>query len=313
MKGYKVFNPDWTCRGFQYAVGETYERSPNISVCERGFHFCERAADCFNFYSFDPKNKVAEVEALGTVLTEGDKSCTDKIKIVRELTWEEVLRLVNTGLSCTGLQNSGNRNSGNGNSGNGNSGDGNSGDWNSGDWNSGDWNSGDWNSGNGNSGNWNSGDWNSGNGNSGNGNSGNGNSGDWNSGNWNSGNGNSGNWNKTDFSNGCFNTFEPKIYMFNRPTDWTYRDWINSEAFDLFRRIDDRPLIWIDFCDMTEEEKAAHKEAETTGGYLKKVDTSDCVRVWWAKLTKSEKAVIKALPNFDAKIFKEITGIEVEE
>ena len=253
MKGYKVFNPDWTCRGFQYAVGETYERSPNISVCERGFHFCERAADCFNFYSFDPKNKVAEVEALGTVLTEGDKSCTDKIKIVRELTWEEVLRLVNTGLSCTGLQNSGNRNSGNGNSGNGNSGD-----WNSGNWNSGD-------------------------------------------------------WNKTDFSNGCFNTFEPKIYMFNRPTDWTYRDWINSEAFDLFRRIDDRPLIWIDFCDMTEEEKAAHKEAETTGGYLKKVDTSDCVRVWWAKLTKSEKAVIKALPNFDPKIFKEITGIEVEE
>lgn len=25
MKGYKVFNPDWTCRGFQYSVGETFE------------------------------------------------------------------------------------------------------------------------------------------------------------------------------------------------------------------------------------------------------------------------------------------------
>lgn len=24
MKGYKVFNSDWTCRGFQYNVGEIY-------------------------------------------------------------------------------------------------------------------------------------------------------------------------------------------------------------------------------------------------------------------------------------------------
>ena len=25
VKGFKVFNPDWTCRGFQYEVGKTYE------------------------------------------------------------------------------------------------------------------------------------------------------------------------------------------------------------------------------------------------------------------------------------------------
>ena len=25
VKGYKVFDPDWTCRGFQYQVGECYE------------------------------------------------------------------------------------------------------------------------------------------------------------------------------------------------------------------------------------------------------------------------------------------------
>lgn len=25
VRGYKVFNPDWTCRGFQYKVGEAFE------------------------------------------------------------------------------------------------------------------------------------------------------------------------------------------------------------------------------------------------------------------------------------------------
>ena len=25
VRGFKVFNPDWTCRGFQYEVGKTYE------------------------------------------------------------------------------------------------------------------------------------------------------------------------------------------------------------------------------------------------------------------------------------------------
>jgi hypothetical protein len=45
MKAYKVFNSDWTCRGFQYQVGETYEEKVNPSVCDRGFHFCKKLAD----------------------------------------------------------------------------------------------------------------------------------------------------------------------------------------------------------------------------------------------------------------------------
>ena len=135
VKGFKVFNPYWTCRGFQYEVGKTYEENVKPSVCDRGFHFCKQAKDCFNYYTFDPNNKVAEVIALGEVAEEGDKCCTNKIQIVREISWEEVLTIVNTGKACTGLCNSGNRNSGNRNSG----------DWNSGDCNSGNRNSGDWN------------------------------------------------------------------------------------------------------------------------------------------------------------------------
>ena len=99
MKGFKVFNPDWTCRGFQFEVGKIYEEDVKPMVCDRGFHFCEKAADCFDFYSFNPENKVAEVEALGEVDSDGKKSCTDKIHIIRELTWHEVLDLVNSGIA----------------------------------------------------------------------------------------------------------------------------------------------------------------------------------------------------------------------
>ena len=152
VKGYKVFNPNWTCRGFQYEVGKTFEENVIPECCEVGFHFCIKASDCFNYYSFDPENKVAEVTALGDVDCEHEdsKCATNKIRIDRELSWQEVLEIVNTGKGCTGLCNSGNRNSGDCNSG-----DCNSGDCNSGDWNSGNRNSGDWNSGNRNSGDWN--------------------------------------------------------------------------------------------------------------------------------------------------------------
>ena len=287
VKGYKVFNPDWTCKGKQYTCPGTFEEDVNPSVCNVGMYFCKNAADCFRYYDFDPNNHVAEVIAHGTVAEGEDKCATNKLEIVREIPWAEVLEIVNTGKACTGRCNSGNRNSGNRNSG----------DWNSGNWNSGNWNSGDWNSGNRNSGNRNSGDWNSGNRNSGNRNSG-----DW----------NSGDWNKTSFSNGCFNTVSPKIYMFNKPTDWTLEHWLNCRARYLLNQIDDCPLEYVWFDSMTDEEKAAHPEAKTTGGYLKERTTADNARKWWAGLSADDRNIIFSLPNFDAAIFKEITGIDVD-
>ena len=321
VKGYKVFNSDWTCLGKQYSCPGTFEESVSPSVCNAGMHFCKNAADCFRYYDFDPNSHVAEVIAHGTV-AEGDNKCaTNKLEIVREIPWAEVLEIVNTGKSCTGRCNSGNcnsgnwnsgdRNSGNWNSGNRNSGNCNSGNRNSGDSNSGNWNSGNRNSGNRNSGNWNSGDWNSGNWNSGNRNSGNWNSGNCNSGNRNSGNWNSGDWNTTSFSNGCFNTVSPKIYMFNKPTDWTFEQWFNCRARRLLNEIDDCPLEYVYLSDMTDEEKAAHPEAETTGGYLKERTMADNARKWWEGLSADDRNVILSLPNFDAAIFKEITGIDV--
>ena len=296
VKGYKVFNSDWTCRGKQYSCPGIFEEFVSPSVCNVGMHFCKNAADCFRYYDFDPNNHVAEVIAHGTVVEGENKCATNKLEIVREIPWAEVLEVVNTGKDCTGRCNSGNCNSG---------------DWNSGNWNSGNCNSGDWNSGNCNSGDWNSGNRNSGNSNSGNCNSGNWNSGNCNSGNWNSGDWNSGDWNATSFSNGCFNTVSPKIYMFNKPTDWTFERWFNCRARRLLSDIDDCQLEYVYLSDMTDEEKAAHPEAETTGGYLKERTTADNARKWWAGLSADDRNVILSLPNFDSAIFKEITGVDV--
>ena len=48
MKGYKAFNNDMTCRGFQYKVGKTYEMAKKPIPCKQGFHFCKSIADYFN-------------------------------------------------------------------------------------------------------------------------------------------------------------------------------------------------------------------------------------------------------------------------
>ncbi len=139
MKGYKVFSPEFKCRDFQFEENKEYKHKGAIEVCASGFHFCIKANDCFNYYSFDSNNIVCEVEALGKTQTHDSDSkvVTDHIKIGRRLTWHEVLQACNDGKDNTGRRNSGNCNSG----------DSNSGDWNSGNWNSGNWNSGDSNSG----------------------------------------------------------------------------------------------------------------------------------------------------------------------
>lgn len=275
IKGYKVFNPDWTCKGFQYKVGETFTHNGNIKMYVEGFHFCRKASDCFNYYNFNGNNKVAEVEAIGLVETRGSTSVTDKIKIVREIEWQELLTIVNEGKDCTGLCNSDNGNIGNCNSGSYNRGDCNTGDWNTGDWNTGNCNRGDFNTGD-----------------------------------WNRGNRNSGDWNSTNFSTGFFNSKQQPIYMFNQPTNMKRDEICNLKGLQILEQ-NYVGSLWIYSENMSVEEKAAHPEHETTGGYLKTIDFKTACKMMWAKLNDDEKSAVKELPNFDAEVFEEITGINV--
>ena len=101
--------------------------------------------------------------------------------------------------------------------------------------------------------------------------------------------------------------------MFNKPSEITYRDWVSSGARYLLNQIPKDVVEWIWSGDMTDEEKAAHPEHETTGGYLKVLDESECSQIWWDGLTNSQKEIIKSMPNFNESIFEEITGIKVDE
>ena len=179
MEGYKVFEPDWTCRGFQYEVGKTFEEDVTPSCCNRGFHFCKELKDCFNYYPFNPDNKVAKVIALGEIDEESDDS-----------------------KCCT-------------------------------------------------------------------------------------------------------------IFLFNKPSDWTYRDWLNSDARYLLNQIPRNVVDWIWSDDMTDEEKEQHPEYEVVGGYLKILDESECGQLWWDSLSERYKNIIKAMPNFDKEIFEDVTGIKI--
>ena len=291
MKGYKVFNSDWTCRGYQYEIGKTYEIAESPKCCKVGFHFCEKLADCFNYYSFDPNNKVAEIEAIGEIHFDdtNSKCCTNKIVILKELKWSEVLDMCNTGKGNSGNCNSGTYNSGYHNSGNYNTGNYNTGNDNTGDYNTGNCNSGDYNSGYHNSGNYKTGDYNTGNCNNG----------DYNSGNYNS---------------GICNTNSPKVRMFNHETEFDF----NDEAIVRFRQIVfDCPQSYkysdfIDKSKMSEEEIMEHPECETIGGYNKIVIVEADKQKWWDEdVSDDDKEFIKSLPYFDADIFYECVGVRV--
>lgn len=297
------------CLGFQYEVGKSFEMVEFPICCVTGFHFCINLAECFNYYTFNSQNKVAEIEAYGEIDTNDNrKYCTNKIKIVRELSWEEVLKLTNTGIKNNGYANTGDNNDGYGNAGSSNLGDGNTGRHNNGRFNSESFNIGDANTGSHNRGYGNAGSYNTGNRNTGYSNIG-----DRNTGNFNYGDNNVGDWNSSSFSTGVFNTDEeePKIFMFNKPSNMTLWDWQGCDAKYIMSHCPYKSVEWIPEYNMSYKEKKDNPSYEFTGGYLKVEEPKHSPQIWWNNLPQMKKNIVMSLPNFDADIFKKITGIEV--
>ena len=89
IKGYKGFNKDMTCRGKQYKENTTYEED-GTEICEAGMmHFCENPYDVLDYYPLVNEDgdisDFAEVEAVGEVKKDGNKSETNKLHIGAKL------------------------------------------------------------------------------------------------------------------------------------------------------------------------------------------------------------------------------------
>lgn len=97
--------------------------------------------------------------------------------------------------------------------------------------------------------------------------------------------------------------------LLNKSSDMTYREWLESDARWLLNQIPKNVVVYES--DMSDEEKAEHPTYETTGGYIKVMEESECGQLWWNDLPDDKKAVIKSLPNFDAGIFEQCTGIKI--
>jgi hypothetical protein len=220
----------------------------------------------------------------------------------------------NTGDGNTGYRNTGDCNTGYFNTGDCNTGDGNTGDRNTGDWNTGDRNTGYRNTGDRNTGDWNTGDRNTGAGNTGDRNTGDCNTGDRNTGDWNTGyrntgDRNTGDWNTGDRNTGYFNTQTPEnIIVFNSPCAKSAWDVAYKPLFLFFTLHD-----WVYENKMTDQEKIDNPTFFTCGGYLKKIDYKDAFIASWENADHSDRIRVKDLPNFDADIFYEISGIDLRE
>ena len=92
IKGYKGFDKDLKCRGFQYEIGKTHEMDESVELCERGFHAVpaeNSPLDVFGYYSPAGEdgipNRFCEVEASGIIKKSNDKIAAPKLKVVAEI------------------------------------------------------------------------------------------------------------------------------------------------------------------------------------------------------------------------------------
>ena len=92
MIGYKAFDDDLSCHGFQYEVGKTYTMDGDISLCERGFHFCRYPSQVFQYY--DKESRMCLVEADGEIVEGDDKCVCSKITLLCEITGVERGRII---------------------------------------------------------------------------------------------------------------------------------------------------------------------------------------------------------------------------
>lgn len=102
VHGFKGFRRGMTCQGMQYQEDGEFFLDDPPSLCNRGFHFCPRLTDVFQYYC-ENSDVYCPVTAFGSVDGDfhNDKRCTDALRIGRRLTPMQIYAILlseNSGL-----------------------------------------------------------------------------------------------------------------------------------------------------------------------------------------------------------------------
>ena len=94
ITGYKGFDKNLQCRGFQYEVGKEYE-TDEAELCQKGFHFCENPHDVLSYYGAGEGNRFAVVEAsdVSDEKQNDSKRVSKRIRIKAEISVFEICKI----------------------------------------------------------------------------------------------------------------------------------------------------------------------------------------------------------------------------
>ena len=98
--GYKA-TYNFKCLDQVYEIGQEYKLDHKPEMCVSGFHYCLNAIQTIRYYPINKEFKLLEIEDLSSdTITDGNKSCSNHIKIIREITEpDELMNLLGRNFS----------------------------------------------------------------------------------------------------------------------------------------------------------------------------------------------------------------------
>lgn len=101
-KAFKLYEGKLVCRDYMYTENEWSKELNEIEICEKGYHYCNNLFNIFNNYSgeLDKDITIYICDVGDKIKRKGEtgKYCTNKIKPVKRLCREDVIKILNGGI-----------------------------------------------------------------------------------------------------------------------------------------------------------------------------------------------------------------------